>query len=209
MQYLVVLFAPPPPISQNFTTPTVKKIAEQFMDMFLNATWRLRLLNAFVASTRRRASILGSLNTVCMEWTTAPQLASWLAQNCTATATVKIFFTTLSMALLMILLIVSQAPIGLAPGFLSRAINRQATKEEIPLESINSVEISRATEAKELHKWNDLFWNPVHSPLKHNRSWITLPSVSPLSMSSSFHADKANWKALWFLMRIQFPIMFL
>ena len=56
-------------------------------------------------------------------------------------------------------------PIGRTPGFLSRAISRQAKRGEIDFGSTYEVQILLATRAKEWHSSLDLPLNDVHSLL--------------------------------------------
>ena len=74
-------------------------------------------------------------------------------------------FAILRMALPIILLAVSQMPIGQTPGFLSSGVRRQLTKPVRPIGSTNSVEILRASKARELQRSLEGPWNLVHNLL--------------------------------------------
>ena len=60
---------------------------------------------------------------------------------------------------------VSPMPIGRTPGFLSRAISRQARRGEIDFGSTYDVQILLATEAREWHSSLDAALKDVHSLL--------------------------------------------
>ena len=74
-------------------------------------------------------------------------------------------FTTNSTALAIIRRTVSPMPIGRTPGFLSRAISRQARRGEIDFGSTYEVQILLATRAKEWHSSLDAPLKDVHSLL--------------------------------------------
>ena len=66
----------------------------------------------------------------------------------------------------MILLEVSQIPIGLTPGHLFSAINRQARKADRPLGSLKDVQRLLANMAIELHRSQEAEWKDVQRRLQ-------------------------------------------
>ena len=74
-------------------------------------------------------------------------------------------FTIDSTALAIIRRAVSPIPIGRTPGFLSRAISRQAKRDEIDFGSTYEVQILLATRAKEWHSSLDPPLKDVHNLL--------------------------------------------
>ena len=74
-------------------------------------------------------------------------------------------FTTDSTALAMIRRAVSPMPIGQTPGFLSRAMSRQARRGEIALGSTYEVQILLVTIAKLWHRSLEAPLKDVHSLL--------------------------------------------
>ena len=70
----------------------------------------------------------------------------------------------------MILLEVSQIPIGLTPGHLFSAINRQARKADRPLGSLKDVQRLLANMAIELHRSQEAEWKDVQRRLQQYAS---------------------------------------
>ena len=118
--------------------------------MFKRAAWRLRELKALEASTNKIPSVPSSAKISLIEWTAASQPARWPAHNWRQPeASMTSCFTTRKTALAMIRLEVSPMPMGLTPGFLSRAIKRQFKRGCKASGSVKEVEIRFATRANE------------------------------------------------------------
>ena len=117
--------------------------------MFWRVTWRFRELKALVASMRRTASAsleskaaltvctAASIPPICPPHIWRQPEASWMSG-----------FTTDNTALAIIRRAVSPMPIGRTPGFLSRAMSRQARKAEREFGLTYDVHILLATRAR-------------------------------------------------------------
>ena len=118
--------------------------------MFWRATWRFKELKAFVASMRRTASVsleskaaltactAASIPAICPPHIWRQPEASWMSG-----------FATDITALAIIRRAVSPMPIGRTPGFLFRAMSRQARRGERDFWSTYDVHILLATRARE------------------------------------------------------------
>ena len=103
---------------------------------FCRATCQLSELNALLASTSRTPSVFEFKNASLVAWTAASAPAICPAHSCRGPAASWMSpLVTSRMAMAIILLAVSNIPIGQTPGFLSSAIKRQARRGERPLGS--------------------------------------------------------------------------
>ena len=108
----------------------------QSLWMLWRATCLFRELNALLASTRSTASFSSDSKAVHTACTAAsiPEICpphSWRHPEISCTSGLAMF----SIALAIILLAVSPMPIGRTPGFLAKAIRRQARRGETHLGS--------------------------------------------------------------------------
>ena len=117
---------------------------------FLSAVWPFRELNALLASTKSAAFSSLELNARFIAWTAASVPAVWPAQSWVEPAASWISsLVTVSTALATILQTVSQIPIGRTPGFLLKAIKRQAKSGLSPSGSTKVVQIFLVRRANE------------------------------------------------------------
>ena len=94
--------------------------------MLCSAVFRLSEL---VASTNSIASVSSFSYDVLVAWTAASMPEIWPAQSCVVPAASWMSpFIIIRTDLAIIILAVLPMPMGRTPGFLSRAIRRQATK---------------------------------------------------------------------------------
>ena len=134
----------PSTVGARYVLMSMVASGEQSLLMFWRATWRFRELKA---STRRTASVSNAVLTACTA-ASIPAIcpphiwrqpeASWMSG-----------FASDITALAIIRRPVSPMPIGRTPGFLSRAMSRQARKGERDFGSTYRVHILLATSAKE------------------------------------------------------------
>ena len=130
--------------------------------MFKSATFLLRLLKAFDASTIKTASHDSSSKIAVMAWTAASAPASWPAHSFRGPAAFRTSaFVTAITAMPTIRRTTSQIPIGRTPGFLSKGINRQARKASKPCGSTESVQRRRAHLANAEQRSLECRWKPV------------------------------------------------
>ena len=90
-------------------------------------------LNVLLASTRRTASVSLPRKVSLITCMAASIPAIWPAQSCKdPVASCRSHLVTVGMALEIILQAVSHTPMGLTPGYLSRAISLHASRAERP-----------------------------------------------------------------------------
>ena len=94
-------------------------------------------------------------------------------------------FITESTALAIIRLTVYPIPIGRTPGFLSKAISRQARRGEIDFKSTYELKIILATRAKEMQSSFDAPLIDVHSLLHPCASMLDCPADPVLSIAAN------------------------
>ena len=93
-------------------------------------------------------------------------------------------FTIDSTALAIIRLAVSPMPMGRTPGFLFRAMRRQASRGEMDFGSTNEVQILLAVEASVLHRSREAPLNEVHILLQPCASMPDSP-VDPVILRAA------------------------
>ena len=106
------------------------------------------------------------IESVCTAWTAASVPDSWPPQSCwEPTASWMSPLVILSTALAMIRLATSPIPMGRTPGFLLRAIRRQAMSGEMLLGSARLVQRCFATAVRDTHRSLEADLNEVHNLL--------------------------------------------
>ena len=124
--------------------------------MLISAVFRLRLLNAFVASTWKMAWHDGNSNTLLIAWMAASHPDCWSTHSCCTPATFKTSSLTIyRMALPIILLATSPIPMGLTPGCLSMTMSLHDVSAFRPTGSTKVVQRRRPTAATALHRSRD------------------------------------------------------